>query len=160
MERLKDQLNLSECELEPLQTLGFIQSHGCLIAFGHDRRVSYTSANAADFFGVETGRIFNREIGQFCSAANLASLERLLPNLKGGIAERFRWAHQSRDYTAWLHVNGNLFVLELDDCDPREQLSPAAAGLVLDFLKSAPQANSIRGAGSNECGCLCADFGI
>jgi light-regulated signal transduction histidine kinase (bacteriophytochrome)/ActR/RegA family two-component response regulator len=105
--------------------------------------VSYISSNAAGFFGLETAGIFNRKLAQFCSEANLASLELRIPHLTAGIVERFRWGHRSRDYSAWLHLNANLFVLELEDCDPREKISPEAAGAALEFLKSAPETIAI-----------------
>ena len=54
-----EEIDLSACELEPLRTLGFIQSNGCLIAFGQDRVVSYFSANATSFLGIEADRILN-----------------------------------------------------------------------------------------------------
>jgi hypothetical protein len=86
---LNEEIDLSACELEPLRTLGSIQSDGCLIAFGWDRVVSYISANATDFLGIEPDRILNRELSQLCSPAKLAALESRLPNLAGGQVERF-----------------------------------------------------------------------
>ena len=141
-----EEIDLSACELEPLRTLGFIQSNGCLIAFGQDRVVSYFSANATSFLGIEPDRILNRELNQLCSPANLAVLESHLPNLAGGRLERFAWKHLLQTYVAWLHLSGNLFILELENCDASpEELSAAHYDeAAQEFQKIAQEANSIE----------------
>ncbi len=143
---LNEEIDLSACDLEPLRTLGFIQSNGCLIAFSQDRVVSYLSANANGFLGIEPDRILNRELSQLCSPANLAALESRLPNLAGGLVERFVWHHPTQTYVAWLHRKGNLFILELENCDdPLEELSGAHFDtLSQEFQKIAQGANSIE----------------
>ena len=108
--------------------------------------MSYFSANATSFLGIEPDRILNRELNELCSPANLAVLESHLPNVAGGGLERFVWEHLSRKYVAWLHLIGNLFILELENCDdPIEELSAARYDTASqEFEKIAQEANSIE----------------
>ena len=45
-------VTLANCESEPIHIPGAIQPHGALLAFDHQRRLSYFSANAAEALGM------------------------------------------------------------------------------------------------------------
>jgi light-regulated signal transduction histidine kinase (bacteriophytochrome)/CheY-like chemotaxis protein len=142
---LDQEIDFSECEREPLRTPGLIQSHGCLIAFGIDLKVSQASANAMDYFGHTPEEILHLELSQFCSYKNLATVERLLPLLREGQLEGFAWESASRVHQAWLHVNGGVHVLEVEGGDLAAQLEPEAATTALrNFLQSAAGASSMQ----------------
>ena len=142
---MNEEIDFSECEREPLRTLGLIQSHGCLLAFGHDRKVLHVSENARHYFGVGPEEILHRELSQFCSAQNLAAVQGFLPALKNGVVERFAWEDSSQPCRAWLHVSHDLFVLELESRDQADEIQPEAAATALRvFLQSAAGANSVQ----------------
>ena len=147
---MSSELDLSECEREPLSSLGFVQSHGCLIAFGDDRLASHASANVAASLGIGADLVLKRELKQFCPAANLVALERLLPQLGEGKPVHFPWEHfrseqPARQRTAWLHRRQQLFVLEVEDFDAGQEIPRGMGGAALrEFLKNACEAPSIQ----------------
>lgn len=147
---MRSEPDLSECEREPLSTLGFVQSHGCLIGFGQDRLVSHVSANLATFLGIGADEVLQRGLRQFCPPANWAELERLLPQLAEGKPVHFPWEHfrseePARQRTAWLHRRHPLFVLEIENCDIGPDIPPETGGATLrEFLKNACTASSIQ----------------
>lgn len=58
-------VSLANCDQEPIHQLGFIQSHGALLAFDLSRRLTHISANAAELLpGVPS-------LGEVLSAAHL-----------------------------------------------------------------------------------------
>ena len=147
---MSSELDLSECEQEPLCTLGFIQSHGCLVAFGMDQVVSHVSANVQTLLGTGPDQVLKRELKQFCPAASLVAIQRLLPELADDKPIHFAWEHfraeqPVRQRTAWLHRRGPLFVLEVENFDGIPEIPPETDGAALrEFLKKACDAPSIQ----------------
>ncbi|PZP91785.1 MAG: histidine kinase [Variovorax paradoxus] len=64
-------LGLSNCDQEPIHIPGRIQSHGVLLAFGADGRLSHRSANADDLLGA-AAPVLGQPLGETCFAADAA----------------------------------------------------------------------------------------
>ena len=90
------------------------------------------------------------ELKQFCPAANLVALDRLLPQLTDGKPihlpwEYFRPEQPARGRTAWLHRRHQLFLLEVEDVDAGQEILPGTGGADLrEFLKNACDVPSIQ----------------
>ncbi len=142
---MNQEIDFSECEREQLRTLGFIQSHGCLLAFGPDQKVSHASANTSHSFGRAPEEILHRDIRGFCSEENAAALERLLPFLREGRVEKLNWHHSSQPLVGWLHLHQGVYVLELESSGFTAQIEPEAATATMEaFLESASHATNVQ----------------
>ncbi|MEX0337628.1 MAG: HWE histidine kinase domain-containing protein [Arenibacterium sp.] len=56
------QLDLSECDREPIHILGRVQKFGCLIALSQDWVITHASANCADVIGYEAETLLGVEL--------------------------------------------------------------------------------------------------
>jgi len=117
--------------------------------------VSHASANVATLLGIGADQVLKRELKQFCPAANVGAIERLLPQLAEGKPAHFPWEHfhsehfhpeqAARQRTTWLHRRQQLFVLEVEDFDAGQEISRGTGSAALrEFLKNACESPSIQ----------------
>jgi light-regulated signal transduction histidine kinase (bacteriophytochrome) len=128
----QDQVDLTNCDREPIHKLGLIQDFGALIAVTDDFNVAHLSANSAevlglerpiaigdrlaDYFPEEPMRLVRRKLAE---AADLGTVERLFGlDLTG----------RRRLFDCALHRSGRLLVIEVEPHE-RDSLSHHGASL-------------------------------
>ncbi|GHC71955.1 bacteriophytochrome [Pseudorhodoferax aquiterrae] len=125
-------LGLSNCDQEPIHIPGRIQSHGVLLAFGADGRLSHRSTNAADMLGAAAPAL-GQPLGQTCFAADPA-MQGLVQECLAGEADgsqpvAIEVALAGAAFELIGHRQGVLLLLEL------ERLGDEAALLADDAFK-------------------------
>lgn len=116
-----------ECANEQLHLSGRIQTHGALIAADlHDRRITYTSANTAEFLGAEPDQLFDSPVMSIFSPDEQQRLEQAIeetghrpssPDLYG---MRLAAASDSK-VDVILHRTGGQIVVEIERTHGEDQ---------------------------------------
>lgn len=78
-----EDVDLSNCDREPIHQLGAIQPFGVLVAFSTDWLVRRVSANAADFLGADAQELLGTRIDQLLDAELVHALRNRLTLLRG-----------------------------------------------------------------------------
>ncbi len=128
-------VDLAECDREPIHIPGAIQGHGALIAMREpELTIAHVSANVATFLGVEAagaiGRPLADVVGESAEAAVASALRRgPLPSVNP-----VSIVVGAREYDGILHRNGVAAILELEPsvlppASDRELLRPALTRL-------------------------------
>lgn len=125
-------LGLSNCDQEPIHIPGRTQSHGVLLAFGADGRLSHRSANAAAMLGAAAPAL-GQPLDQSCFAAD-AAMQGLVQECLGAEAGEVQpvaieVALAGRHFELIGHRQGQQLLLEL------ELLGDEAALLADDAFK-------------------------
>ncbi|MGC3987028.1 MAG: GAF domain-containing protein [Pseudorhodoferax sp.] len=125
-------LGLSNCDQEPIHIPGRIQSHGVLLVFGADGRLSHRSANAAGMLGA-AAPVLGQPLGETCFAAD-AAMHGLVQECLAGEADgsqpvAIEVALGGRHFELIGHRQGRQLLLEL------ERLGDEAALLADDAFK-------------------------
>ena len=132
-------LTLDNCDSEPVQTPGCIQSHGALLVLRiTDLTVLQASENTAAVIGTPAIDLLGRSAELLLGAVHAARLRELLSHgqLEGNAVPAFTWAAQAgrKAMNASLHTSGDVAVLELE---PGLEGDAAADGLTLARLGAA-----------------------
>jgi len=132
-------LTLDNCDSEPVQAPGCIQSHGALLVLrAADLTVLQASENTAAVLGVAAADLLGRPVADLLGAVHAARLRELLSqgNLEGNSVPAFTWPAQRerQAMNASLHTSGGVAVLELE---PGLQADALADGLTLGRLGAA-----------------------
>jgi light-regulated signal transduction histidine kinase (bacteriophytochrome) len=103
------ELDLSQCEREPIHLLGGIQPHGVLLAFREEptRPLAVVSANTESLLGLPPEAILGASLTRLVPEAEL---ERVRAQGAGPV----RVVVEGRAFTALLHASDGLSVLELE----------------------------------------------
>nr|7JR5_A Chain A, Photoreceptor-histidine kinase BphP [Stigmatella aurantiaca DW4/3-1]7JR5_B Chain B, Photoreceptor-histidine kinase BphP [Stigmatella aurantiaca DW4/3-1] len=119
------ELDLSQCDREPIHLLGGIQSHGVLLAFrGPDRLLEVVSANAQALLGRPPETLLGQPVGRVLPAEVLAQWEPLVA--RGSV----RVVLPAGAYRALLHESDGLTVLELEPAELQPGMEETALEVV------------------------------
>lgn len=67
-----------DCDTEPINLIGSIQPHGCLVAIAEDsQKISFASENTADYIGFGHDDLIGRNIEEIIGAQNYGELRQL-----------------------------------------------------------------------------------
>ena len=129
-------VDLSQCEREPIHLLGGIQPHGVLLAFREpDLTLALVSANTEALLGRSPQALMGRPLSEVLSATSLAALTEALarPTMDGVVRiEVAGWP-----FSGLVHRSDGLVVLELEPeaaQGPREEDALAAVYQLLSPL--------------------------
>lgn len=110
------EVDLTNCDREPIHQLGAIQPIGFLLVLTADWQISNVSANAAEFLELGPDGLIGRPASQVFSKVALHALRNRLALLRGRDAmERvFRMDLQAngRTFDVALHISGSRIILE------------------------------------------------
>lgn len=110
-------VDLTECDREPIHIPGAIQPHGVLIGFTDDLRTVAASENVARIAGLEPASIVHRRALDLFDAASEQALRRAIAEADGGVQSpvpiRFLQSDDLEFTGLWHHHDG-LLILELE----------------------------------------------
>ncbi|SEU26965.1 ATP-binding protein [Stigmatella erecta] len=133
------ELELSQCDREPIHLLGGIQAYGVLLAFrGPDRLLEVVSANIQALLGRPPEALLGKPAAQVLPAELWAQWELLAA--RGAL----RVALPSGPYRALLHESDGLSVLELEPAEPQPDMEETALELVRRLVSPLAGAKGTR----------------
>lgn len=125
-------VDLTNCDREPIHLLGSVQDFGCLLALSSDLVVRHVSRTAADWFDTEAEDLIGRSIIDFLPAVALKRLRHALENLRGSsqVEREFDLEVGSgRRAEMAVHLSNELIIVELEPEEGDDQQD--------EFLRSA-----------------------
>lgn len=133
-------IDLTNCDREPIHLLGAIQSVGFLVALSTDWVVARVSENISDFIGYEPGDMIGRPLAEFVPPVALHDLRNRVSLLRGPDAVERLWAcHLANDrpFDLTIHLSDTNIVIEAEIGEgvPRD-----AAGTVRSMIARLDQA--------------------
>jgi two-component system, chemotaxis family, sensor kinase Cph1 len=122
------EVDLTECDREPIHIPGAIQPHGLLVAFTDDLRIVAASENLPDLVGLQPQQILDRPIAELLDADTGNHLRRSLFD-PDGIADApvpIRFAPRTEtEFTGVWHRHDGLILLEVETPEPETSESHA-----------------------------------
>lgn len=110
------EVDLTNCDREPIHILGAIQPIGFLIALSSDWRILRASANIAEFFGLEAEDLIGRPLTDILTPAAMHGLRNRLAMLRGPDAVERIFGCKLFDgrepFDVALHVSNGQIVVE------------------------------------------------
>lgn len=111
-------VNLTNCDREPIHTIGRVQSFGALISMSSDWIVNHASVNVDQFIGIEAHDLIGRRLSDCLSAQALLLIRSRMPMLASPDAvERIfgvELAGNDKRFDLSLHLSGRSIVLEFE----------------------------------------------
>lgn len=117
-------VDLTNCDREPIHLLGAVQPFGFLIALSHDWIVRRTSANLAEFLGIDPQDALGLSVVDLLGQDAVHTLRNRMTLLRGDDAVERVFGVEARNggrYDFAMHVSGADIVLEGEACDDSAQ---------------------------------------
>ncbi len=109
-----DYVNLENCEHEPIQYLGKVQSHGYLIAFDrHDKRIEFVSENCDKLFGIAVKELLNIQITDLFDADYFQKITDLTSSQRKN--DSLSFTTKDTSYNLIAYTNDRHIVLEFEE---------------------------------------------
>lgn len=143
------EVDLTNCDREPIHQLGAIQPFGFLLAVTPDWLVARASANAADYFGQPADALIGAPITELLAGDAIHELRNRLTVLRGDDAvERvFSVAllagRSDECFDCAVHLSGSLIVIEAERSDARSPLDTAS--LIRSMMARLDAAPDLKG---------------
>ena len=141
------EVDLTNCDREPIHQLGAIQPIGFLLVLTSDWLISNASANAGEFLDVDERGLIGRPAAEILSKAALHTLRNRLSLLRGRDAlERvFRMELQDNErcFDVAIHMSGARVVLEAEPSTEHDYGD--ATGTVRGMISRLEQADDMAG---------------
>ena len=120
----RSEIDLTNCDREPIHTPGRIQHFGALLAVTADWIVTRASANAADFLGLETGQPVGRPLSELLPSHTIHEMRTGLQMLshRDAVARLFGVACAKEGdalYDIAVHRSEAAIVMEFERHDPQ-----------------------------------------
>ncbi|MGE0769753.1 MAG: HWE histidine kinase domain-containing protein [Hyphomicrobiaceae bacterium] len=128
------QVDLTNCDREPIHALGAIQPIGFLIAVTTDWIVARASQNTSDFIGRDAKALIGRPLAEFLPARALHNLRNRVALLRGPDAvQRLFACELVKDvlFDVAVHLSGNFIIIE---AEPGSELPNDASGIVRSMM--------------------------
>ena len=157
-----DNVDLTNCDREPIQYLGRIQSQGFLLSVGRDWVVRHASANMPDLCGAEAGAMIGRPITDWITRTARHRFGGQLQLIAGGgVVERL-WAvdvfGEGRLFDVALHASEENLILEFEPCGSAE--SRSMGGHVRAMIERIKRETTIADMLKSACRCMKAMTGF
>lgn len=141
-----EEIDLSNCDREPIHLLSVIQPIGFLIAASADWIITRLSANAPDWLGQPVDALLGSSLRTLFSADALHTLRNRLAVLRGDDAVERAFALQLTEggpaFDVAIHLSGGKIVLE---CEPSEKEGDMNAGTLVRSLIARLQTKEVIG---------------
>ena len=115
---VKEPVDLTNCDREPIHVLGMVQPFGFLMALTADWLVSRVSANSADFVGLPPDRMLGQPIAELLSGEAIHTLRNRITMLRGpdSVERIFSLAlvEGGALFDVAVHFSGPLVVIEAE----------------------------------------------
>jgi len=118
VDRRHEQVDLTNCDREPIHIPGRVQSFGCLIAVGRQWMVRYASENCEEMLGVSAEAMIGNPVTELLSDSAVHDIRSRLQSLSlSDMVERLFGIDLFEDgrlFDAALHLSGDHFVMEFE----------------------------------------------
>ena len=118
IDRRDNDVDLTNCDREPIHVPGRVQSFGCLIAVGRQWMVRYASENSADILGLPAAEMIGTPITELLAPSAVHDIRSRLQSLSmADMVERMfglELFEDGRLFDAALHLAGDHFVMEFE----------------------------------------------
>ena len=139
------QVDLTNCDREPIHMLGAIQPIGFLIALSSDWMIARVSANIADFLDEDSESLIGRPLSEIFPPTTIHNLRNRVAMLRGpdaverlfGCPIRAGGAH----YDIAIHISGGQIVIE---AEPGSQETGDATGTVRSMIARLDQVDTFE----------------
>ena len=122
MNDVRDQVDLTNCDREPIHIPGLIQPFGFLLALSSDWLIARASANTAAFIGQPPEELLGRPVADVLGAEAIHAIRNRVALLRGADAtERLfglALAGIERPFDVALHLADSGIVIEAEPCQP------------------------------------------
>ncbi|MBW8686997.1 ATP-binding protein [Chitinophaga rhizophila] len=111
----KDNVNLLNCESEPIHIPGCIQEHGFLIGLSADSLlIRYCSENVLQFTGFTHTQLLGKPLQTICSAEEENMLRNFLAAAQFDQSQPFSFAVNNVNYNTKPHISNSTVILEFE----------------------------------------------
>ena len=122
MSDVRDQVDLTNCDREPIHIPGLIQPFGFLLALSSDWLIARASANTAAFIGGAPEELLGRPVAEVLGAEAVHAIRNRVALLRGADAtERMfglKLAGIDQPFDIALHLSNGGIVIEAEPCQP------------------------------------------
>ena len=149
------QVDLTNCDREPIHLLGAIQPIGFLLVLTADWNVSSASVNVGEFLGIDGSELIGRPAAEFLQAEAIHTLRNRLALLRGkdAVERVFRLALQKdgAPFDVAIHMIGSRVILEAEPSTERDygDATGTVRGMVAR-LEQAPTLNDFFNEGARQ----------
>ncbi|MBA2936030.1 GAF domain-containing protein [Sphingomonas sp. CGMCC 1.13654] len=145
MSDVRDQVDLTNCDREPIHIPGLIQPFGFLLALSSDWLIARASANTADFIGVAHDELLGRPVTDILGAEAVHAIRNRVALLRGADAtERMfglKLAGVEQPFDVALHLSDGGIVIEAEPSQP--ELGDGA-GTIRSMMSRLDQARTME----------------
>ncbi|MBO0906354.1 HWE histidine kinase domain-containing protein [Jiella sonneratiae] len=149
-----DQVDLSNCDREPIHQLGRIQSFGYLLAISMDWIIQHVSANIADILGRRPDELLGLPLNQVLPLATMhtvrGKLQLLAPNAGSERLFGSELFGDGRRFDAAIHISSTSIVIEFEEAR-EETFGNGNPGAVIKAMMARIERSTTSDAVFNEC---------
>jgi two-component system, chemotaxis family, sensor kinase Cph1 len=111
----KDNINLQNCESEPIHIPGSIQEHGFLLGVDKETGlITYCSGNVSEYLHLQPEQVLNNPVMALCSPGQETQLSQLFSDQPFDESQPFPFAFNDISYNTKAHTSGRTVVLEFE----------------------------------------------
>lgn len=142
----RDNVNLENCDQEPIHVPGSIQPHGCLLAADRNRRsITFCSGNSEEYIGIPYARLLGKALSEILDPECLQSIDELCKGPEGKVAV-IRCTIEKKETSLIAHWTGPNIVLEAEQVH-KELPSSDLLDLSRDLVVAMEETNSLKALG-------------
>lgn len=113
-----EEVNLTNCDREPIHLIGTIQPHGVLIAANtKNLQITHVSSNSSEFIGRNPEEIRNCSLTEYLDETSIAYIRDRGEGSQGTGENHAVIEVESKQFTTSLHASGKSWILELEPSD-------------------------------------------
>jgi light-regulated signal transduction histidine kinase (bacteriophytochrome) len=147
------QVDLTNCDREPIHQLGTIQPIGFLIAVSTDWLISRASANTEEFIGSDTEHMIGSPLAEFLLPKAIHDLRNRVGMLRGADAvERLFSCELIKGafFDVMVHVSGGQIIIEAEPGDDQSSDATGTVKSLVARLDRSPDLNSFFREGARQ----------
>lgn len=111
----KDNINLQNCESEPIHIPGSIQEHGFLLGVDTETRlITYCSNNVSEYLHLSPEQVLNNPVLALCSPGQEVQLAHIFAGKDFDQSQPFTFSFNGIEYNTKSHISGRTIVLEFE----------------------------------------------
>ncbi len=124
-------VNLTNCDREPIHILGSVQPFGCLLAVNSDWVVAHASTSTLRYLGVAAEDLLGKPLTQIMSGHAIHNIRGRLQIMRGADAVERMFGQPlidgGEDFDLALHYSGRLLIIEAEPSHPEILIEAASA---------------------------------
>ena len=111
----RDNVNLQNCESEPIHIPGCIQEHGFLLGIQQSNfSITYCSANISDYIGLSPERVLGKELHIVFDEKQVVDLRSFISDPAFDQAQQFVFRFNEIEYNTRPHIRDGIILLEFE----------------------------------------------